>query len=323
MMSRRLLLGLALVAATGATGAEAETAYPPGPVRMVVGFAPGGGNDILARILADKLQIALGKPFVVDNRPGANGMIAIDAVKRAPPDGLTLLVGPSSGMTVNPAVLKTITYDPVKDFAPIAIVGYFPLIVVVNPSFPAKSIADLIATAKSQPGKINYSSAASSFQLATEMFAQRAGIAIQHIPYKGSAPAVSAVVANDVSLTFGDAAAVLPFIQSGTLRALAVTTPARIPSLPDIPTVSESGLPGFDMVLWSALFGPSGTPSGITALLEREVQRIVALPDVRERMKTLGVEPAGVPGEQLARTMQDEIERYRKVADTAGIKLGD
>jgi tripartite-type tricarboxylate transporter receptor subunit TctC len=317
----RLLCLVAVMVASPAL--HAEDAYPSGTVKLVVGFAPGGGNDILARIVADKLQQHYGKPFIVDNRPGANGLLAIDAVKRAVPDGLNLLVGPSSAMTVNPIVLKAVPYDPAKDFVPIAMVGIFPLIVAVHPSFPAQSLRELISAAKSQPGKINYSSASSSFQLATEMFAQQAGVKLQNIPYRGSAPAVAAVIANDVSLTFGDVATILPFIQNGQLRALAVTTAARIPSLPDIPTVAEAALPGFEMVIWSALFAPAGTPAKITAQLEQDIARIVAMPEVAERLKTLGVEPSGLPGAQLQNRISTELVAFRKVADAAGMKPAD
>jgi tripartite-type tricarboxylate transporter receptor subunit TctC len=208
----------------------------------------------------------------------------------------------------------------VKDFAPIATVGVFPLIVAAHPSFPAKNLAELIALAKTDPGKINYSSAATSFQIVTELFAQQAGIKLQNVPYRGSAPAVTAVVANQVSFTFGDVAAVLPQVQGGTLKALAVTTAKRVPSLPDVPTVAESGVPGFDMALWSALFAPAGTPPAILKRLEEEVIRIVALPDVQAKMKTLGVEPVGTPGATLPKQIGNEIDMFRKVAETAGIK---
>jgi tripartite-type tricarboxylate transporter receptor subunit TctC len=317
-MIPRILLCLLLVAAPSA--AFSQEGYPSGTVRLVVGFAPGGGNDILARILAEKLQESFGKPFIVENRPGASGVIAVDTVKRAAPDGLTLLVGPSSAMTVNPVILKSISYDPVKDFAPIAMVGVFPLIVAANPSLPANSLSELIALAKAEPGKINYSSAATSFQIVTEYFAQRAGIRLQNVPYKGSAPAVLGVVAGEVALTFGDIAAVLPQVQGGKLKAIAVSTDKRVPALPDVPTIAESGVPGFNIALWSALFAPAGTPSDIVRRLESEVIRIVALPDVQARMKGLGVEPAGTPGAALPKQIADEIAMFREVAKTSGIQ---
>lgn len=320
-MSKCLLVA-ALFTATAFAGSLSPAAaqYPSGPAKLVVGFAPGGGNDILARIVADKLQAHFGKPFVVENRPGANGVIAIDAVKRSTPDGLTLLVGPSSGMTVNPVVLKTIPYDPVKDFEPIALVGSFPLIVVVKADSPIKSLQDLVARAKAAPGTINYSSAATSFQVATEAFAQKAGIKMMNIPYRGSAPAATAVVTNDVAVNFGDSSAVLPLIQGGQMRALAVTTSKRIPSLPDVPTIAESGYPGFEMVFWSGLFLPAGTPEDIRKALETEVGKIVAMPDILARMKQLGVEPTFAPGAALGARVKSEIELFRTVAAGAGIK---
>lgn len=317
-MIARILIWLLLAAVPSA--AFSQESYPSGTVRLVVGFAPGGGNDILARILAEKLQESFGKPFIVENRPGASGVIAVDTVKRAAPDGLTLLVGPSSAMTVNPVILKNVSYDPVKDFAPIAMVGVFPLIVAANPSLPANSLSELIALAKAEPGKINYSSAATSFQIVTEYFAQRAGIRLQNVPYKGSAPAVLGVVAGEVALTFGDIAAVLPQVQGGKLKALAVSTDKRVPALPDVPTIAESGVPGFNIALWSALFAPAGTPSDVVRKLEAEVIRIVALPDVQARMKGLGVEPAGTPGAALPKQIADEIAMFREVARTSGIQ---
>ncbi len=319
MTSRRALLISAAMLLSLTIAVHAQQ-YPSGPVKLTVGFAPGGGNDILARILAEKLQETFGKSFVVENRPGASGVIAVDAVKRAAPDGLNLLVGPSSAMTVNPVLLKSISYDPVKDFAPIATIGVFPLIVAAHPSVKANNLAELIALAKAEPGKINYSSAATSFQIVTEHFAQQAGIKIQNVPYKGSAPAVLGVVANEVAFTFGDIAAVLPQIQAGKLKALAVTTAKRVPSLPDVPTVAESGVPGFDVSLWSALFAPAGTPPDVVKALEDEVRRIVSLPDVQAKMKTLGVEPAGTPGAEIPKRISDEIETFRNVAKAAGLE---
>lgn len=311
---------LALFALAFATQTQAQQQYPSGTVKMVVGFAPGGGNDILARILGEKLGAHYNASFIVDNRPGANGIIAIDAVKRAEANGQNILVGPSSGMTFNPILLKELPYDPIKDFAPIAMVGSFPLLVVVKAESPVKSLADLVAMAKAKPGAVAFSSAATSFQMATEAFTQRTGIQMLNVPYRGSAPAATAVLTNDVTVNFGDISAVLPLIQGGQLRALAVTTEKRIPSLPDVPTIAESGYPGFEMVFWSGLFLPAGTPEPIRAGLEAEVQKIVAMPDVLDRMRKLGVEPSFMPGVALATKMKSDIEAYRKIADAAGIK---
>jgi len=320
VMTRRTVLAFLAALFVSVAPVAAQDKYPSGTVKLTVGFAPGGGNDILARLLAEKMQDTLKGSFIVENRPGASGMIAVDTVRRAVPDGLTLLVGPSSAMTVNPVLLKNVAYDPVKDFAPIAMIGHFPLIVAVHPSAPVKTLSELIALARKEPGKLNYSSAASSFQIVTELFAQRADIKLQHVPYKGSAPAVMAVVANEVTLTFGDIAAVLPQVQGGKLKALAVTTAKRVPSLPDVPTIAESGVAGFDVALWSALFAPAGTPPGILKTLEDEVIRVVALPDVQDKMKTLGVVPAGTPGAKLPALISAEIETFRKVAASAGLK---
>ncbi len=318
MMLRSAIL--TLFALMFATHAGAQTQYPSGTVRMVVGFAPGGGNDILARILAERFGAHYAAGFIVDNRPGANGMIAIEAVKHATPNGLSILVGPSSGMTFNPILLKEIPYDPIKDFAPVAMVGSFPLLVVVKADSPIKSLKDLVDLAKAKPGAVNFSSAATSFQMATEAFTQRAGIQMLNVPYRGSAPAATAVLTSDVSVNFGDVSAVLPLIEGGRLRALAVTTEKRIPSLPNVPTIAESGYPGFEMVFWSGLFLPAGTPEPIRASLEVEVQKILARPDVLDRMRKLGVEPSFMPGLALSAKMKADIEVYRKIADAAGIK---
>ncbi len=319
-MNRLLQVVLVLVAAFLADSASAQEHYPVKPVKLVVGFAPGGGNDILARLVAEKLQTALGQPFIVENKPGANGIIAVEQVKRAAPDGYMLLVGPSSGMTVNPALYSDLPYDPIKDFAPVTMVGLFPLILTVNPSVPAKTTAELIALAKANPGKINYSSAATSFQLATEMFALRAGIRLNPIPYKGSAPAVNAVLTGEVSLTFGDSAAVMPQIKAGKLRALAVSSAKRVRIVPDLPTIAESGVPRYEMVLWSGLFAPAGTPAAVTARLQKEVAQAVFLPDMRERLQNLGVEPVGSTAEELAAIMKSQISEYKQVAAKANIK---
>ncbi|MEW6453327.1 MAG: tripartite tricarboxylate transporter substrate binding protein [Pseudomonadota bacterium] len=318
MMLRSAIL--ALFALMFATHAGAQTQYPSSTVRMVVGFAPGGGNDILARILAERFGAHYAAGFIVDNRPGANGMIAIEAVKHATPNGLSILVGPSSGMTFNPILLKEIPYDPINDFAPVAMVGSFPLLVVVKADSPIKSLKDLVDLAKAKPGAVNFSSAATSFQMATEAFTQRAGIQMLNVPYRGSAPAATAVLTSDVSVNFGDVSAVLPLIEGGRLRALAVTTEKRIPSLPNVPTIAESGYPGFEMVFWSGLFLPAGTPEPIRASLEVEVQKILAMPDVLDRMRKLGVEPSFMPGLALSAKMKADIEVYRKIADAAGIK---
>lgn len=295
--------------------------YPDRAVRIVVGFPPGGGNDVLARLLAERLQAQLRQPFVVENRPGANGFIAFDTVKRARPDGYTLLIGPSSGMTVNPAVYKTLPYDPIKDFAPVSMIGGFPLIVTVNRDAPYKNLNDLVKAAKDKPGTIDYGSAATSFQLATEMFAQQAKIKLNHIPYKGSAQVVQAVRGKQVPVTFADSAAVMAQIKDGALRPLAVTTSKRIASLPNVPTIAESNFPNYEMMLWSGLFAPAGTPPAIVAKLQSAVQKAMHDPAMTERLGALGVEPIGSSSEDLANTMKSQIAQYTKVAKEAEISF--
>ena len=314
MNTRRALLGLA-------PAAFAQPAWPTGPVRLLVGFAPGGGNDVLARIMTEPLAAAFGQPFLVENRPGGSGTIAIDAVRRATPDGQTLLVAPSSGMTINPLVLPQVSYDPLRDFAPISLIGVFPLLLVVPAASPLRSLADLVALARAEPGRVNYSSASSSFQVATEMLAADAAIRLNHIPYRGSAPAVQALLTGEVAFTLGDVATVMPLIQGGQLRPLAVSTEARIPALPGLPTIAESGLPGYRMSVWSGLFAPVGTPLHIIERLHAEIARAIVQPATRARLAALGVEAVGSTPAALAATMAEELERFGRVVRSAEIRL--
>ncbi len=319
---KRLLNTLCLCCAgLLALPAAAQSGYPAKPVEIVVGFPPGGGNDVLTRIVADKLQAALRQPFVVVNRPGADGIIAFDTVKRAAPDGYTLLVGPSSGMTVNPAVYAKLPYDPLADFEPITMVGGFPLFVVVPPDSPLRTLDDLVARAKQKPGDLAYASAATSFRVATEMFAQRAGVSLFHVPYQGSGKAVQAVMGKEVALSFADAAAATGQIKGGRLRALAVSTAQRVPGLAEVPTIAEAGYPGFEVVLWSGLFAPRGTPPEVVRRLQAEVAKIVRQPDVAARLEGMGVVPIGGSAEELRGAMSSQIVQYREVARRAGIKM--
>lgn len=313
------LLALCSSIAVGPVAAQAN--YPDRPVKIVVGFPPGGGNDVLARLLAEQLHASLGQTFIVENRPGANGFIAFDVVRRAEPDGYTLLIGPSSGMTVNPAVYRKLPYDPVKDFVPISMIGGFPLIVTVPVDSPYKSLSDFVNAAKAKPGSIDYGSAATSFQLATEMFAQQAGIQLNHIPYKGSAQVVQAVLGKQVPVTFADSAAAMPQIKGNALRALAVTTDRRIESLPDVPTMRESNYKDYEMMLWSGLFAPAGTPQAIRDKLERAVREAIGRPEVRQRLQGLGIEPVGSSAEELGKTMRAQIAQYTDVARAANISI--
>jgi tripartite-type tricarboxylate transporter receptor subunit TctC len=307
------------VLCSAAAGAWAQ-AYPSKPIHIVVGFPPGGGNDIIARLLGVKMQETWGQPVVIDNKPGANSIIAAEYVAKSAPDGYTLLVNATGGMSINPVLYSKLPYDSLKDFVPISMVGSFPLVLVVNPSVPVKSVQELIAYAKANPGKLNYSSGSTAFQVATEMFKQMTGTDLRHIPYKGSAASITAVIAGDVQMTIVDTPPSVVHIKSGRVRALGVTSAKRSGSMPEIPTVAES-VPGYEMALWIGLFAPAGTPREVTAKLNAEVVRIVHLPDVRARLDGMGVEPLGNSSEQMAEWIKREIAKFGPVAKAANIKV--
>jgi tripartite-type tricarboxylate transporter receptor subunit TctC len=308
-----------LVLCGAAAGAFAQ-AYPSKPIHIVVGFPPGGGNDIIARLVGAKMQENWEQPVVIDNKPGANSIIAAEFVAKSAPDGYTLLVNATGGMSVNPVLYAKLPYDPLKDFIPISMVGSFPLVLVVNPSVPAKSVTELIAYAKANPGKLNYSSGSTAFQVASEMFKQMTGTDIKQIPYKGSVQSISAVMAGDVQMTIVDTPPLVPQIKSGRVRALAVTSARRAGAMPDLPTIAESGVPGYEMALWIGVFAPAGTPQDVAAKLNAEVARIVNLPDTREKLAGMGVEPLGNSSEQMAEWIRREIAKYGPVVKAGNIR---
>jgi len=307
-----------LILLCAVTGAWAQ-GYPSKPVHVVVGFPPGGGNDIIARMVGAKMQEAWSQPVVIDNKPGANSIIAAEFVAKSAADGYTLLVNATGGMSVNPVLYAKLPYDSLKDFVPISMVGSFPLVLVVNPSVPANSVSELVAYAKANPGKLNYSAGSTAFQVATEMFKQMTGTDIKHIPYKGSAASITAVISGDVQMTIVDSPPLMAQLKSGRVRALAVTTAKRASTMPDLPAVAES-LPGYEMALWIGVFAPAGTPRDIAAKLTAEVVRIVGLPDIREKLAGMGVEPLGNSSEETAEWIRREIARYGPVVKAAGIK---
>jgi tripartite-type tricarboxylate transporter receptor subunit TctC len=309
---------LALVAL--ASPAQAQSPYPSKPIRIVVGFPPGGGMDLSARVYSAKLQEALNTPIVVENRPGGTGLLAGEHVAKSAPDGYTLLVGASGQMTINPVLIAKHPYDPVRDFAPITTLAQFPMVIAVNPSFPAKSLAELIALARSRPGELNYSHGGATHQVAAEMFNQAVGIQMRNIPYKGGAPAVNAAVAGDVPIVIVDSAAANAQIRAGRLRVLAVTSAQRTPLVPDTPTVAESGVPGYDISVWAGLFAPAGTPSAIVTRLYREATRAMTSPDTLEKLKNIGMDPGGMAPEQLAATIKADIAKYGAIVKAAGIR---
>jgi tripartite-type tricarboxylate transporter receptor subunit TctC len=294
--------------------------YPTKAVRLIVGFPPGGANDILARLVGAKLQERWSQSFVVENKPGANAIIATEFVAKAPPDGYTLLIGASGAMTFNPGLYDKLPYDPVKDFAPITMIGSFPLVLAVSPTIGASSVKELVALAKAKPGSLNYGAGSTPFQLAAELFKLQTGTDIKHVPYKGSAATVNALLSDEIALTFVDSPPVVAQIKAGKLRGLAVTSPKRAAFMPEMPTVIEAGVPDFEVVLWTSLFAPAGTPPAIVRKLQGEIAKIVQLPEIRERMTAIGIDPIGSAPEELASQLRADLARWTKVARTAGIK---
>ena len=322
-MKTRTLLATALFAATllHAAGAAAQ-AWPAKPIRLMVPFPPGGSTDIVARIVAQKLSERLGQPIVIENRGGAGGTIGTAVVAKSAPDGYTLTVASTSTHVVAPGVYAKLDYDPVKDFAPVGLMAVSPYLLVVNPSVPAKSLQELIALAKKQPGKLNYASAGvgSTTQLAMEMLKSASGTFMLHIPYNGNGPAGTALIAGQVEVLFGSLPALLPHAKSGRARALAVGTPKRSPSLPEIPTVAELGYPGFDASLWLAIMAPAGTPQPVIERLNKEIVALVSAADTREAFDKAGTEPlTGTPAD-LAAMIRDGVPKYAQIIKTAGIK---
>ncbi len=312
-----LMLALGLGAAL-----PAAAAYPDKPVTMVVAFAPGGTNDILARLVSNKLQALLKQPFIVENKAGAASIIGSEHVARARPDGYTLYLGASGALTINPAVYRKLPYDPVKDFTPIGVAGTFPLVAVVNAASPAQTLADLPQVAKDRSdGALNHGVASSTFQLAAELYSRASGLKFFHINYKGTGPVVTALMGNEIDVAFVDIAAALPQIQGGRLRALAVTTAERSPLLPDVPTVAESNAPGYDVPIWSALVAPAGLPSDVQATLADALRQALADPEVIAQIRKLGMEPGEVDPQGLGKRIATDIDRWRGVAQAAGIQL--
>jgi tripartite-type tricarboxylate transporter receptor subunit TctC len=311
-----------LALGTLASHAALAQAYPAKPIRLVVPFPPGGSTDIVARIVAQKLSDRLGQQVVVENRGGAGGTIGAEAVAKAPPDGYTLVVGTTSTHAVAPSVYGKIGYDPVKDFAPISLIAVTPYLLVVNPSVNVKSLQEFVGYVKARPGKLNYASAGtgSTTHLAMEMLKSAAGLYIVHIPYNGNGPAGTAVIAGQVEILFGSLPAVLPHAKSGRVRPLAVGTPKRSPSLPDVPTVAESGFPGFDASLWLAIMAPAGTPAPIVDRLQKEIHAVIASPDTADALNKAGAEPITSTPAELAAMVKDGVEKYGKVVKQAGVK---
>ena len=313
------LLGAALAMA-GVVNANAQ-AYPNRPIRLIVPFPPGGLNDTAARLLQPHLEKALGQPVVVDNRPAASGIVGTDAVAKAQPDGHTLLMVASSH-TVVPATNAKLPYDAERDFAPVAMVGKNPLLFVINAKVAAKTLPELVALAKASPGKLNYATpgAASQSHLVTELFDQKAGITIQHVPYRGGAPAIMSVVQGETQFAVISPLASLPHIQSGALRAIAAGSLTRDPQFPDLPTVAEAGYPDVEAIQWVGLLTTAGTPKDIVERLNAEVNRALRDPDMIAKLALQGVSPAGGAPAEFQKVIAGEIRRWTEVARSANIK---
>lgn len=312
-----ILLCAALPA--GALPAPAQP-YPNKPIRVIVGFAAGGGNDIIVRVLAPRITEGLGQSIIIDNRPGAQGIIAAELAAKANPDGYTLLMGPIGTMAMNPAIYSKLPYSPLRDFSPITMIGSFPLLLVVNPALGVKSVKELVDYAKARPDRSNYGSSAAPFQLSSELFNQKTGARFAHIPYKSTGESVNAVIGGQVTMTIADPPPVVGQLKAGRVRALAVTSPARHPSWPDLPTMAEAGVPGIEVTLWTGFHAPAGTSQAIVKKLRDEVARVVRLPDIVERLAAMGIDPAGNTSEEFRRIIAADISKWTAVAKAANIK---
>ena len=311
------LVGLLLAAG----GAAAQSDYPSRAVRIVVPSSPGGGTDILARVLADYLAKSLRGQFYVENRPGAGQMIGIEAVAHAAPDGYTLLMAAST-LSLNPVMYKNVKYDPVHDFAPVSLVASVPNVLVVHPSVPARTLAELIALAKQKPGQMSYASAGigTSPHMGMELLKSMAGIDMQHVPFRGTAPAVTEILSGRIPAGLSNTFTAMPLIEGGQLRALAVTGRKRAESMPTVPTVAEAGVPNYEALQWYGLLAPAGTPPEIVERLQAEVAQALKTPEVKERLAGDGAEPVGsTPAEFLA-LIKDELQKWSDVARAANIQ---
>ena len=318
LQTLRLLLAAATLLAIAPTVSAQD--YPTKPIRVIVPFAPGGGSDFIARFMAQRLSELLGKPFVIENKPGAGGNLGTEQGVRAAADGHTLTLIASS-YTVNPAIHK-LNFDPVNEVTPIIQLSRGPLLVLVNPSLGASTLQDLIAMAKKKPGEIMYASSGqgSIIHAATELFNLKAGIKMIHVPYRGTGPALTDTLAGQTQVFFSSAATALPHVQSGTLKALAVTTAKRLPALPNVPTVAEAGLPGYEVDLWHGLIAPKGLPRTIVDKINKAANESLTLKDTAEKLATDGVAPAGGTPEQFMATIRKEIDLWKKLAADGVIK---
>lgn len=317
---RRLLATLVLCLSVAVAGTAAAQDYPAKFITVIVPFAAGSGSDTAARVVGQYLGPRLGQSVVVENRVGATGAIASTAVARAAPNGYTLLLGTNSTHGSNSALYKTLTYDPVKDFTGVADTGVFNYVLVVNPALPIQSVADLIAYGKANPGKLSYAGGSSTSIVMAETFAKGTGVGLLKVAYRSNPPALTDVIAGRVSLMFVDVSSAGSFVKAGSLRALAVTTKARSPLYPDLPTIDETAVRGFDLASWTGLFAPAGTPKPVVEKLNREVNAVLAMPEVKERLAGLGVEPTPMSADGFTAFARDEVGKWTRLVKEAGIE---
>lgn len=315
-------LSLAALALLPIAPAALAQAYPSKPIKVIIGFPPGSGGETQVRLVGQKLAESMGQPIVVDARPGASGNIAAELLVKSPGDGYTLMYFPAA-LAINPSLFPKVPYDLAKDFTPIALLGSFPLVMVVNPSVPAKNAAELIALAKSKPGSVNYASIgnASPPHLAGELFGQLAGVSLTHVPYKGSAPAQTDLIGGQVQVMFDTAVSAMPHVKAGRTRALAVTTLKRSPLLPDLPSLDEAGLKGYDLYGWGGMVAPAGVPADIAAKLNAEIVKALKSPDVAEKLMGLGSVPGTMTNAEFGRFILDEAAKWKKLVVSTGAKL--
>jgi len=317
-----VLLASLVALALPAAQALAQKSYPNKAIRMIVPFAPGGSNDIMGRLVAAKWTESMGQQVVVDNRPGASGIVGTDLAAKAAPDGYTVLVM-SLTFTVNPSIRSKLPYDTEKDLVPVTLIASAPLILVVHPSLPVKSVKEFIAYAKANPGKLNFGSGGpgSTPHLAGEMLKTMARLEMTHVPYKGGGPALADLVGGQIQLMLENIPSTLPFVKSGRLRVLAVTSKKRSPTVPDVPTLDEAALKGYELTGWNGLFVPRGTPRAIVNQLYAETVKALAAPDVKERLAAMSAEPGGESPEKFAVFIKAEIRKWAKIAKEAGLKV--
>jgi tripartite-type tricarboxylate transporter receptor subunit TctC len=319
-MLKNLLVATACALVAGSAFAQA---YPNKPIRMIVGFPPGGGTDVVARVISAKVQEWWGQPVTVENRPGATGTIGADVVAKSAADGYTLLMGHVNSTGLAPNLFPKLPYDPIKDFAAVSYVGYVPNVLAVHPSIPAKSVKELVALLKANPGKYNYASSGngSTQHIAGEVFKQLTGTSIVHVPYKGSGDAIKDLLGGVVAMNFDTMPPVLPHIQAGKLRGLAISTPKRLAQLPDVPTFAEEGITGFDVTNWYGVMAPAGTPRDIVAKLNADINKAMQVPEVRTRLENVGTQLREMSVAEFDAFMKAEVVKYAKIIKDTGVRI--